>query len=109
MKSCSLEAPHSPVSWPGLARSGPPAHLQEDMSSDAMLSGRAHLPARHPALTPRDKQGEVVTTVGWGARVAMAQTVVFWKLIPPSQIVSVSRSTNTTLRSKVTRSPNLAE
>lgn len=52
MKSCSLEALRSPVSWPGLARSGPPTHLQGDMSSDA-----TPLPEKHPTLKPRDKRG----------------------------------------------------
>lgn len=73
MKSCSPEALRSPASWPGLAQSGPPAHLRRARRQE--LRHHAHLESpppppkeqKRPALKPRDKLGKMMTAAGLGA------------------------------------------
>lgn len=82
-KSCSQAALRSPVSWPGPAQSGPPAHLQNegDSSSDITPTCPAH-GAETPCTEAKGQRGKVVATVGPGDRgMAAAQIAASWKLI----------------------------
>lgn len=65
MRSCSPEALRSPVSWPGLVQSGPPAHLRSK-ETHAQMSHPERPPRpseqqKCPARKSRDEQGEVWT------------------------------------------------
>lgn len=69
MRSCSPQAPRSPASWPGPARSAPPARLQQQGDRKSDVRGEPASPAqgdKRPTRKPGDKQGGVVTAVGPG-------------------------------------------
>lgn len=84
MKSCLPEALRSPVSWPGLARSGPPGHLQGARTHSSKLTpGRRSPPPpqsrptqHHSPGTSRERSREGLSAGAQG----QDSSGVFWQL-----------------------------